>query len=137
MSEATSESKSDRNTRRVETGTAYILRGGVVLSLALVLAGIAVEFARNPAATSPAEFARLTAEKAPFPHTPAAVWEGLRAGRGQAIIALGLLLLVATPVVRVAASVATFVYERDWAFAVITGAVLALLLLSFYLGKAG
>ena len=137
MSEATTESKSDRSTRRVETGTAYILRAGVVLSLLLVLAGIGVEFARNPAVTSIEEFKRLTAPRASFPHSPGAVWSGLRHGRGQAIIALGLLLLIATPVVRVAASVATFLYQGDRAFALITGVVLALLLLSFYLGKAG
>lgn len=131
------QSKAERQARRVELVTAMILRGGVIASLLLVGAGLIVEFTRNPAVSSPAEFSRLTAEKAVFPHTPSGVLTGLRHGRGQAIIALGLLLLIATPVVRVAASVATFLYQGDRAFALITGVVLALLLLSFYLGKAG
>ena len=49
----------------------------------------------------------------------------------------GLILLIATPVARVAVSVLVFVVERDGAFVLITLFVLILLLLSFLLGKAG
>lgn len=40
----------------------------------------------------------------------------------------GLLILLATPLVRVAASVVEYLLARDWLFAALTGAVLATLL---------
>jgi uncharacterized membrane protein len=52
-------------------------------------------------------------------------------------VLLGLLMLIATPVMRVAASIFAFVYEHDYVYVTITAIVLALLLLSFVLGKAG
>ena len=50
--------------------------------------------------------------------------------RGRAIIQLGLLLLIATPVARVAFSLVAFLRERDRAYVLITSFVLALLLVS-------
>ena len=47
----------------------------------------------------------------------------------------GLLLLIATPVTRVAVSIFAFVYEKDRVFVIITIIVLSLLLLSFFLGR--
>ena len=70
-----------------------------------------------------------------FPQTFEQVWVGLLVLRPQAVITLGLLLLIATPVVRVAVSVVAFVVERDRKFVVITLVVLLLLLFSiFYIG---
>ena len=66
-----------------------------------------------------------------FPHTLGQVWAGLLVLRPQAIIALGLLLLIATPILRVAVSIVAFAFERDLRFVVIsTSLVLAILLLS-------
>ncbi len=50
--------------------------------------------------------------------------------RSRGVIQLGLLLLVAVPVARVALSAASFLRERDWTFAGITLAVLAGLIFS-------
>jgi uncharacterized membrane protein len=47
-----------------------------------------------------------------------------------AIIQLGILILIATPVARVAFSVFAFAEERDWMYVVVTLIVLALLLFS-------
>jgi uncharacterized membrane protein len=55
--------------------------------------------------------------------------------QGQAIVAMGLLLLIATPVLRVAVSIFAFVYQEDRTYTLITTLVLILLLLSFILGK--
>ena len=49
---------------------------------------------------------------------------------------VGLMLLIATPVARVAVSILGFVYEHDRRYVIITSIVLALLILSFVLGKA-
>jgi uncharacterized membrane protein len=54
--------------------------------------------------------------------------------RGQAIIALGLLILIATPVMRVAISIIAFAIQRDYTFVAITCVVLALLCISFLMG---
>jgi len=52
-----------------------------------------------------------------------------------ALVTVGLLLLIATPVARVAVSVLAFIYQKDRVYTLITLAVLCLLLLSFVLGK--
>jgi uncharacterized membrane protein len=54
-----------------------------------------------------------------------------------AIIALGLLILIAIPVMRVAVLVVTFIVERDWLYVAITAFVLLVLLTSFAIGEAG
>ena len=64
----------------------------------------------------------------------AGVWRGMLQMRGQAIVMLGLLLLIATPVMRVAASIFIFARERDRLYIAITTLVLLLLLTSFFLG---
>ncbi len=73
---------------------------------------------------------------AAFPHTIHDVLAGIKDFRGQSIVMIGLLLLIATPVLRVGVSIFAFVYEGDHAYVVITTIVFLLLLLSFVLGKA-
>ncbi len=52
-----------------------------------------------------------------------------RAGaNGLAVIRFGLLILIATPVARVAVSIIAFGLERDWIYVGITALVLAILL---------
>ena len=63
--------------------------------------------------------------------------EGVAHGGGNSLAMAGLLLLVATPVVRVAASATVFVLRRDRAYVVICSVVLALMILGFVLGRAG
>ena len=55
---------------------------------------------------------------------------GLAALRPQAIGQLGLLVLVATPIVRVLTSLVAFALERDRLYVVLTAIVLAILLAS-------
>jgi uncharacterized membrane protein len=60
------------------------------------------------------------------------VGPGLRELRPIAFAQAGLLALIATPVLRVVASVVAFVFERDRLYAVITMVVLAILLVSLF-----
>jgi uncharacterized membrane protein len=53
-----------------------------------------------------------------------------------AVIQLGLLLLVATPVARVIFSVFAFAWERDWLYVLLTLIVLAVLLYSLFAAHA-
>lgn len=126
----------DPRVRRVEIIISTILRVGVVTSLFVVVLGTALSFVHHPDyRLSHNELDRLTHPGAAFPHTPAQVRDGIVHLRGQSIVVLGLLILLATPVLRVAISVLAFLYQRDRIFVIITLIVLTLLLLSFFLGK--
>jgi uncharacterized membrane protein len=116
--------------RQTELLISAILRGGVLLSGGVTLLGLLLLFVHNPGAS-----ARLA--KMQFPHTPGAVLTGIAHGDPLAVIMLGLLLLIATPVSRIAVSILAFAVEKDWRYVAITAVVLAILLISFILGKAG
>ena len=122
--------------RQVELFISDLLRIGVVVSLAVVVIGTVITFVHHPDDFSCSDqLRRLTNYGAPFPHTVEDSLTTAAHGEGRGIAVLGLLLLVATPVTRVAVSILGFVYERDWVFVAITTTVLVLLLLSFVLGK--
>jgi uncharacterized membrane protein len=126
-----------RSVRKAELVLSTVLRVGVLSSLALILAGTLVTFVHNPElVSSPDELARLTQPGASFPHTLRDVVTGLADLRGQAIVVLGLLLLIATPVTRVTVSILLFMEEDDRVYAAITTVVLMLLILSFVIGAA-
>lgn len=125
-----------RRVRKVELLISNLLRGGVIISLFLIVMGATLSFVRHPDyMRSPAVLRRLTSPSAAFPRTVGQVLQGVRDFRGRAITVIGLMLLIATPVMRVAVSIAVFACERDRVFTTITSLVLALLLLSFVLGK--
>jgi uncharacterized membrane protein len=126
----------DAKMRQVELFISHLLKVGVLTSLAVVILGSVISFVRHPEyLTQPPALRRLTHPGAAFPHTVGEMWAGLKDGRGQAIVVLGLLLLIATPVLRVAASIFGFLYEGDRVYVAITTLVLALLVLSFVIGK--
>lgn len=107
----------------------WILRGGVIASAAITLLGLLLLLFR------PGGLTGLSLDM--FPHTLGDVWLGLLALHPQAIIVLGLLLLIATPVVTVTTSAIAFAVEHDRRFVVIALLVLAILITSFLLGKNG
>jgi len=132
------ELETDPRVHRVELLISSLLRIGVVTSLSIVIIGTVISFWRHPDYTSvPAELRRLTSPGAAFPYSLRDVWHGVVRLRGQAIVVLGLLMLISTPVIRVAVSIFAFLYQRDWRFVLITATVLVLLLLSFGIGKVG
>ena len=106
-----------------------ILQGGVLLSSAVIILGVILLPFRS-GGLSPQRIET-------FPHTFGQLWPELATFHPQAIIVLGLLLLIATPVIRVAASVVAFWLEHDRRFVIITLIVLAILIVSFLLGKGG
>lgn len=115
--------------RQAEIVIAFILRAGVVVSGAIIAVGVLLYYVRVATGKS------LPADT--IPHTLPMVTHGLAAGDPLAIITLGLLLLLLTPVVRVAVSIGAFAIERDWRYVVITTIVLVILIVSFFLGKGG
>lgn len=128
--------EADKRTRRVELLISNLLRFGVAASLVLVTLGVVISYAHNPAYfSSPAELQQITRTGTVFPSTLRDVMTGLWNLQGDAIIVAGLLLLIATPITRVAISVLAFVYQKDRIYTLITIGVLCLLILSFVLGK--
>jgi uncharacterized membrane protein len=120
----------ERLVRQAELVISHVLRGGVLLSAAITLLGVLLFYLRfGPSGGHEAGAA--------FPHTLGGVVSGLAHGDALAIIVLGLLVLLATPVVRVAVSIIAFGLERDWRYVAITSLVLLILLLSFALGRGG
>jgi len=107
----------------------WLLQGGVTLSSAIIIFGLILLFFSSHA------FSQASVET--FPHTIGTLWTGLLAWQPQAVITLGLLILIATPVLRVAVSVIAFWLEHDWRYVVITLIVLAILTVSFTLGRGG
>ena len=127
---------------RMELVISYVLRIGVLLSAAIILAGILLFALRQNTGYAPVQPHQLPELLAfhrsqgagYFPTSVPEVVAGARAGKPYAIIGLGLLLLIATPVLRVALSVFFFLAQRDWLYVGITLFVLAVLMLSFFTG---
>src|SRR5262249_37663541 len=126
---------SDRVKDWVHSAIVTVLRLGVVLSVSIMLVGMAVAVVHHPKDfSSPSALGALTSPAAHFQNTLLDVISGVRRGRGQAIVMAGLLVLIATPVARVALSVVVFVKVRDRLYVAITSVVLLILLISFGVG---
>jgi uncharacterized membrane protein len=120
----------------VEIVISYLLRIGVTTSIVIVLVGLVLMFVHHPSYIHAGkDLQRLTSPGAAFPHTLDEVAAGLETHRGQAVVALGLIVLIGTPILRVAASIVIFAVERDPVYVLITGTVLVVLLTSFVLGR--
>ena len=123
---------------RVELIISTLLRTGVLLSLATIVLGTVLTFLHNPAYLSNSQdLHALIAPATGQPNAIAAIASGIAADDGPAIVMAGLLLLIATPVMRVGVSIFAFLLQEDWLFTLITTVVFALLVLSFFLGRAG
>jgi uncharacterized membrane protein len=104
-----------------------LLQAGVLAAALVVLAGGIVYLAANHAARP--SYGVFAGEPEDLTHV-AGIVRGAGRLRGPALIQLGLLLLIATPVARVGFSLLAFLRERDWIYVLLTAFVLALLLLS-------
>jgi uncharacterized membrane protein len=118
--------------QRIENILGNLLRAGVLLSALVVLIGGMVYLLRHGHA--PVDFRAFHGEPADLRNAHGIVRDTL-ALRGRGIIQLGLLLLIATPVARVAFSIFGFAEERDRMYVVFTLIVFSILLYSL-LGSA-
>jgi uncharacterized membrane protein len=132
-----------RNTIPTEEIIGWILRVGVIASATCIALGVVLLFF-----TQATGYNQPLSDLTPlvqyhsgaggrFPTSPGDVIAGLVHLKPYALIALGLLLLILTPVIRVAASIVIFLLEHDYAYVLITAVVLLILVVSFLLGKAG
>ncbi|HUX41411.1 MAG TPA: DUF1634 domain-containing protein [Rectinemataceae bacterium] len=122
----------DDPARTTELMVSFVLRSGVIISAAVIVIGLMLLVYHGMAGLTSG-----IATAFEFPHTFGAVFAGVAKLDPVSVISLGLLLMIITPVTRVAVSIVAFAMERDWRYVGITTLVLLVLLVSFALGKAG
>lgn len=117
---------SSSKTLETEELISWSLRIGVYLAGTIIVLGLVLLFLTGrsgyPAGT--------------FPSTVREALSGSLSLKPAAIISLGLMLLILTPVFRVAASIILFLREKDYLYSLITVVVLAILLVGLFFGKA-
>lgn len=130
--------REDKDHHPIETVISTILRAGVLASMAIIIVGLVITFARHHDYfnSRPALGTLIDAQR-DYTASFASVWAGVREMRGQSIVMLGVLVLIATPVIRVAASIFLFAALRDRLYVLITAVVLVLLVASFWIGGTG
>jgi uncharacterized membrane protein len=116
---------------RAEQVMGNLLRAGVLLAAAVVLAGGILYLARYGAES--ADYHEFDAEPANLCNPWGILVEASQL-HSRGIIQLGILLLIATPVARVVFSVFLFAWQRDRVYVVVTLIVLAVLLYGLFLG---
>ena len=110
---------------RMEAVMGRLLQVGVLLAATVVLVGGALFLIAH--AGEDANYHVFTARPIELRH-PAALLRGIGRGDASAILSLGILLLVATPICRVIFAVIAFAIERDRLYVAISLTVLAVLL---------
>lgn len=63
-------------------------------------------------------------------------WDSLCKGEGMAIIQLGILVLIFTPLMRIVFALIGYLKEKDYVYVVISSIVLAIMAISFFTGYA-
>jgi uncharacterized membrane protein len=121
------------NDQRIEGIIGGLLRTGVILAAAVVLFGAVVYLSRHGRELP--NYTVFRGEPENLKSVTAIVHDALGMN-GSAIIQLGLLLLIATPVARVLFSAIAFAMERDYMYVLITLIVLVILLYSLF-GASG
>lgn len=113
--------------QRLETNIGNLLRAGVLLSAATVLAGGVLYLLRHHA--DRVSYHQFAAGGSILQSFRGVLQSAVRLN-SEGLIQFGLLLLIATPVARVALAVIGFALERDRLYAVVSLIVLVILILS-------
>jgi len=114
---------------KIEIIVGNLLRAGVLLSAFVVIIGAGVYLARH--GRSPMDFQVFRGEPADM-RSLSGIVHAMLTMRGRGIIQFGLLLLIATPVARVAFSIFGFAKERDYMYVAFTTIVFLILLYSMF-----
>jgi len=112
--------------RPIETAVSRILRGGVFAALAAAVVGGVIHFLGHP--SDRISFAAFTGVD-PALTSPAGILGQAARGDGLALMQFAVLILIATPIIRVLASLVTFAALRERFCVIVTLLVLAMLAL--------
>jgi uncharacterized membrane protein len=106
------------------------LRIGVLTSAALIVLGLVLFFATDKGPQTVDEALGKTGEIAQV--RPSTIIDGLRDTSPESYIQLGILVLILTPIIRVAMTAWLFARQRDWTFVTLAAIVLCILLLGLF-----
>jgi uncharacterized membrane protein len=113
--------------RQIELFIGSLLRTGVLVAAVIALAG-GIWYLGAQGGEVP-RYGTFRGEPVFLRHIPDLV-HAVLSGQSAALIQLGLLVLIAVPIARVAVSLLAFALERDWLYVVVTALVLSILLFS-------
>ena len=120
--------------RDMQVVIGWVLRIGVIVSVVIVfLGGIIFLYRHGHEVADHRQFKGIPN----FVQTAGGIFHGVFTLRGQAIIQLGIALLIATPVLRVIFSAIGFVMEKDKLYLFISLLVLGIIFASMLTGHAG
>ena len=112
----------------MESVIGYLLRYGVLSASLVVMAGGIVYLIRH-GHQLPA-YRQFKGEPDKM-RQPLLMLEAVMRGEGRPLIQLGLLILIATPIARIAFSIIGYLLEKDYLYTVLTVIVLLVILLNF------
>lgn len=112
----------------------WVLRIGVIVSISIVFFGGIIFLYRH--GHEIADHKKFTGIP-DFIRTPGGIIDSIFAFRGQAIIQFGIILLIATPILRVIFSAIGFVLEKDRLYVFISLLVLLIIFISTLSGHVG
>lgn len=118
---------------RIELKVSQLLRLGVLVAAAVIALGMALLVWRGHAeygASTVAQFRAESAGAVPAHEAATSLARAVAAGDPGGLIQLGILMLMVTPVLRVAATVVVFVMQGDRTMAAIAMVVLLVLVMS-------
>jgi uncharacterized membrane protein len=121
--------------QRIEVMLGNLLRFGVLLSALVTAVGGGVYLVRN--GNEMADYKKFGDGTPPELRDPRKVVGLVAQGSGRGLVQFGLLLLIATPVARVAFSALAFARQRDYLYVLMTLFVFAVLLFSLFHGGGG
>jgi uncharacterized membrane protein len=112
----------------------HVLRAGTIVSITIVFIGGVFFIYRHGHSIS--DYHKWNGIPG-FIRTPSGIFHGIWALHGQAMIQLGIVLLIATPILRIAFSAIGFVLEKDYMYLGISLLVLGIIFFSMMSGHAG
>jgi uncharacterized membrane protein len=110
-----------------------VLRAGTVISISIVFFGGVLYLYRHGHSTADYRVFKGTPN---FVHQAKGLFHGMVSLKGQAIIQIGIILLIATPVLRVIFSAIGFMLEKDYLYLGISLVVLLIIFASMLSGHA-
>lgn len=118
----------------IEIALGNLLRWGVILSSVVVLIG-GIIYLSHHGGTLP-DYKTFLGLLQPY-HSLSTIFSGVKELKGEAIVQLGVILLIATPVARIVFSIIGFIREKDILYIFIALIVLGIIIASLALGVKG
>jgi len=120
------------NDRQIQSAVAGLILVGVIAAAAIMLAGLVWFLSAHPDSVLGDHVFRGEPKYLTDPLTMLRqAFDGDAVGERRSVIMLGIVLLLINPVLRVGVAALGFFAEKDWLYAVVSLAVLAVLLFSF------